>query len=53
MKYETLISDKEGNKYISFPSDMMRCGVTVYLTPKILGEEVCLFIEEEYIPFWW
>ena len=31
---------------------MIHC-VTIDLTPITLGEEGVIFIEEEYLPFWW
>ena len=32
---------------------MMKHGETVDMTPKNLGGDEGLYVDEEYLPFWW
>ena len=49
----TLLDDTYETEYLASPFEMMKYGETVDMTPRNLGGDRGLYVDEEYLPFWW
>ena len=53
LNHATLIDDENESESLLVPFELMRHGIKVDLTPRILGGVGAMYIEEEYMPFKW
>ena len=53
MNYATLLDDSNETEFLSVPFDMIKNGATVDMKLKKLGGDGGLYVDEEYLPFWW
>ena len=53
MNYTTLFYDTYETKYLAVHIEIMKHESTVDMTPSNLGGDGGLYVDEEYLPFWW
>ena len=53
MNYATLLDDPNEIESLAFPFQMMEHGATVDMKPRNLDGDGGLYVDEEYLPFWW
>ena len=53
MNYYTLLDVPNEKETLDVHFEMMKNSTTVDMTPRNLGEDVHLYVDEEYLPFWW
>ena len=53
MNYVTLLDDPDETKSLDVHFDMMKHGAIVDMTHRNLGGDGGLYVDEEYLPFWW
>eukprot|EP00957_Ditylum_brightwellii_P171080 13023955-Ditylum_brightwellii.AAC.1 len=53
LNHATLIEDPNEKESLMVPFELMRHGVKMDLTPRNLGGEGAMFVDEEYMPFNW
>ena len=53
MNYSTLLDDPDETEYLYVPFEMTKHGAAVDMTPMNLGCYGVLYVDVEYLPFWW
>ena len=53
MNYATFLDDPDETEYLSFPFEIVKHGETVDMTPRNLCGDGGLYVDEEYLLFWW
>ena len=53
MNYYTLLDVPNEKQTLDVHFEMMKNSTTVDMTPRNLGGDGDLYVDEEYLPFWW
>ena len=53
MNYAILLDDTDETEPLYLPFEMTKHGATVDMTTKNLGGDGGLYVNAEYLPFWW
>ena len=53
MNYSTLLDDPHETESLAVPFKMVKHGATVDMKTRNLGGDGSLYIDEEYVHFWW
>ena len=53
MNYSTLLDDPNETESLAVPFEMMKHGAKVDMKPRNLNGDRGLYVDEEYLLFWW